>query len=268
MPLSAAQGYPILEFARWLESPPGRYLVEWEQMQLDAAVSDVFGFYALQIGLPELNGLRANRMPFKGCVGEREPPDRPPCGNGRAFIVGEFEDLPFDTQSVDLLVLPHTLDCSADPHAVLREAERVLMPEGRLVITGFNPWSLWNARPFLRHRSRFYPADVDPLSVARIKDWLKLLSFEVDRAHFGAYAPPCRSETWLRRFAFMEPAGARWWPFCGSLYMVSAIKRTAGMRLIGPSWKTRKVPRRAAVAVAPRMNHERPKAPAPLHRRG
>src|SRR5690606_11224800 len=122
------------------------------------------------------------------------------------------EALPFDTQSLDLLVLPHTLECSSDPHQVLREAERVLIPEGRLVITGFNPWSLWGAGRMLGRGRPFLPAGVQPLSPVRLKDWLKLLSFEVESGRFGVYAPPCRTDKWLRRYAFMERAGERWWP--------------------------------------------------------
>lgn len=253
MPLSAAQEYPILEFGQWLQSPSGRYLAEWEQAQLDAAVSDVFGFYALQVGLPEIDGLRANRIAFKAGVHERNAPGKFAGGRRQAQVVASFDELPFDSQSVDLLVLPHTLDCAPDPHAVLREAARVLMPEGRLVVTGFNPWSLWAMRRSVGRRGGFLPVSVDPLSVARLKDWLKLLSFEADRASFGAYVPPCESEAWLRRFAFMEGAGARWWPFCGAAYVVSAVKRNTGMRVIGPGWKAQRVARRGAVAVAPRL---------------
>lgn len=263
MPLSAAQGYPISELGRWLESPPGRYLLAWEQARLDEAVSDVFGFFAVQVGLHQIDGLRANRMPFKGCVGDQAPGVPMVAPRCNAFIVAEFEELPFDSQSIDLLVLPHTLEVSADPHQVLREAERVLMPEGRLIVTGFNPWSLWGAGRLLGQRAAFLPTSLGPLPVPRLKDWLKLLSFEVDRAHFGGYVPPCSSDVWLQRFAFMENAGAKWWPFCGSLYIVSAVKRQAGMRLLGPPWKTQRLRRHAAVAVAPRMNAAGPDSESP-----
>ncbi len=252
MHLSSVQDSPIVELAAWLASDPGRYALAWEQEQLDAAVGDVFGFYAVQVGMADIDGLRANRMPFKGFAAGQVPasPLRP---RWNAFCAALPEDLPFEAQSLDLLVLPHTLECSADPHRVLREAERVLIPEGRLVITGFNPWSLWGTRPWVNMRSPFLPDRVDPLSVARLKDWLKLLSFEVDRAHFGVYAPACRTEKWLRRYGFMEAAGNRWWPVCGGLYAVSAVKRTVGMRLIGPAWKTQKPQRRAAAVATPRV---------------
>jgi len=251
---SDVQDTPIVELAAWLATDPGRHALAWEQARLDEAVSDVFGFHAMQAGLAELDALRANRMPFKGYVAGAIPSEAQRA-RWNAFVVADLEALPFDAQSLDLLVLPHTLECSADPHQVLREAERVLIPEGRLVITGFNPWSLWGAGRMLGRRRPFLPAGVQPLSPARLKDWLKLLSFEVDSGRFGLYVPPCHTDKWLRRYAFMERAGERWWPVCGGLYVVSAVKRTVGMRLIGPPWKKRKAPRRAAVAAAPREVH-------------
>ncbi|GAA4329008.1 methyltransferase domain-containing protein [Pigmentiphaga soli] len=253
MPLSADQDAPIVELARWLATDPGRYALAWEQEQLDLQVGDVFGFYAMQVGLPEIDGLRANRIAFKGLVAEGlpAPAQRP---RWTALAVARAEDLPFDAQSLDLLVLPHTLECSRDPHRVLREAERVLMPEGRLVITGFNPWSLWGAPPLLHWRTPFLPRGLRALSQARLRDWLELLSFDVGASRAGAYVPACRSETWLRRWAFLEHAGERWWPFAGGLYVLSAIKRTAGLRIIGPAWKTQKPARSAAAVATTRVN--------------
>ncbi len=210
----------------------------------------MFGYHAVQIGLPEMDCLRANRMPFKGFVGETPPPadlhDR-----WSAVTVAEFEALPFESQSIDLIVLAHALEMSPDPHQVLREAERVLIPEGRLVITGFNPWSLWGARRAMRGLPPCLPELEQILPLLRLKDWLTLLSFEVDRGRFGCYAPLVRTERWLNRYGFMEKAGDRWWPVCGAAYSVSAVKRVAGMRLIAPAWKQRKLARRAAVVPRP-----------------
>lgn len=75
------------------------------------------------------------------------------------------------------------------------------------------------------------------ISVPRLRDWFKLLSFELDRGRFGCYAPPSRSEQWLATSALMEKAGDRWWPICGAVYFLAAVKRVQGMRMIGPAWK-------------------------------
>jgi SAM-dependent methyltransferase len=226
-----------LAFAQFLDSPPGRYAMAWEQAQLDRVVSDIFGYHALQIGLPQFDALRENRMPLRLRMAEAVAP--PDAAAPDVAVVAGFDELPFATQSIDLVVLPHTLEFAREPHRVLREVDRVLVPEGQVVIVGFNPASLWGLRQWLVRLGAhpYLPREGQFIHLARIKDWLKLLSFETQLGRFGAYAPWARSEQWLARWSFLEKAGDRWWPVLGSLYMVTAIKRVRGMRLIGPAWK-------------------------------
>ncbi len=235
----------------WLASPPGRYVLDWEQSHFDVAVGDVFGYHAVQCGEPGLDALRANRMPHR--VHALRGADPLPAHEGPRVRVEHFEELPFDTQSVDLLVLPHVLEFAHDPHQVLREADRVLRPEGRLIVSGFNPVSLWGARQLLRGPfPRFLPREGHFIAVPRLRDWCKLLSFEVERARYGCWRPPCRTQLWLDRTRVLERAGDRWWPICGAVYMVSATKRVRGMRLIGPAWKRPAAARAIALPTAQR----------------
>ncbi|WP_322025378.1 class I SAM-dependent methyltransferase [Burkholderia sp. BCC1977] len=240
----------IIDWPAWTDSPPGRYVLDWEQAQLDRIVSDVFGFHALQLGLPQLDALRENRMPYRGLVLDpasgasapyqypwaREAPAPEHAPSDRSTTWCDLLDLPFESQSVDLIVMPHTLEFTSDPHRLLREAERVLMPEGQLVITGFNSLSLWGMRQsFGRMANRpFVPAARDQIAFIRLKDWIKLLGFDLERGRFGCYRPPLVTDKWLSRYGFMEAAGDRWWPIFGAVYMVTAVKRVRGMRLIGP----------------------------------
>ena len=236
----------IVRLSEFLRSPPGRYVLDWEQCHLDAAVIDIFGYHAMQLGLPQLDTLRENRMPLRFTAAPRLPePEERPAAMPIA-VINRYDELPFATHSIDLVVMPHILEFAADPHQVLREVERVLVPEGQLIITGFNPYSMWGARqtvarfgarPFLPRAGRF-------ISLPRIKDWLKLLSFDVARGRFGCYVPSVRSERWLARWRFMEKAGDRWWPLFGALYMVTAVKRVRGMRLVGAVWKRKEEPKR------------------------
>ncbi len=135
----------IVDLQRWFDSPQGRYVHRWEQRRIDDLLVDVFGYRAVQYGLPEFNYLAANRMPFKAYAGPKMLSKAQHVG-WQASVISLPEQLPFDSDSLDLLVLPHTLEMASDQHMVLREAQRVLMPEGRLVIAGFNPWSLWGLR--------------------------------------------------------------------------------------------------------------------------
>src|SRR5690606_26728648 len=108
---------PIVELAEWFQTPPGEYVLAWERAQFDAMVADVFGYYAWQAGLSEINLLRANRMPFKGWVGSQMPtPEQ--AAQWQGCVVARPDALPFESQSADLLVLPHAFECTDAPHEV------------------------------------------------------------------------------------------------------------------------------------------------------
>lgn len=219
----------------WLQTPAGRYCVTWEQRWIDSVVPDLFGFRAVQLGTRWVDGLKENRIPHKAYVHEAAvfQPDCLAC----------FEDMPFDSQSLDLLVMPHVLEFSQDPHQLLREVERVLMPEGRVVLTGFNPLSLWGARHEVFKRwASVWPKGCKPIHLWRLKDWLKLLSVEPELGRFGCYRFPMNTESGLARMGFLEKAGDRWWPMCGAVYAVCAVKRVRGMRLVGPHFKSKRLP--------------------------
>ncbi|MCL4736938.1 MAG: methyltransferase domain-containing protein [Burkholderiaceae bacterium] len=265
----------ILELGAWLASPPGRYLLAWEQDRVDRGVADAFGFHALQLGLPQLDGLRANRMPHRWVASESlivpDPlPVPPPADEISTTVVGEqpvqlhceYDALPFPSASLDLVLMPHTLELAADPHQALREAERVLVPDGRLLITGFNPASLWGLRQragqarlrmgLRRSRAPLMPSAGEFIGYWRLRDWLRLLGFEVEAGRFGCWRPPCRSERWLQRFGWMEPLGSHWWPVLGAVYEIAAVKRVRGMRLVGLARRERKTARQGRAVVAQR----------------
>lgn len=252
----------------WLKTPPGEYLLAWEREQFDQAVSDIFGYHALQLGFAELDALRTNRMPHQWLAVlssqhalsyQTETAAGSSRQNPRSLVamVTDAGALPFSANSLDLLVLPHALELSQDPHATLREVERVLVPEGRVVISGLNPTSLWAMRQRRAHfyqrfgRSQlFLPEAGEFIGYWRLRDWLRLLNFEVESARFGCYRPAFQTDQWLSRFEWMDKAGSRWWPIFGAVYFLVAVKRVRGMRLLEPAWKTRKNVATAPAAVA------------------
>jgi SAM-dependent methyltransferase len=233
----------IIALGPWLETPVGNYVRAWQQSRLDMLTADIFGFNAVQIGLREINALQASRMPNKWLTDTHMPSGTQDGGHAPTVLVHDFAELPFASQSLDLVVLPHVLEFAEEPHQILREVERVLIPEGQVIVCGFNPASLWGLRQVAGRLTgaHFLPQHGEFISLPRLKDWLKLLSMEVNRGHFGCYAPPCLTEKWLNRFSFMEQAGDRWWPYLGAVYMVQAIKRVRGMRLVGPVWSKKMV---------------------------
>lgn len=277
----------IIELGDWLETAPGRYLLAWEQDRIDHAVTDAFGFHALQLGLPQLDGLRANRMPHRWVASDslhrpHAAAPLPPLDAALPVVEAsaqttvalhcEFDALPLPNASVDLVVMPHSLELARDPHQALREVERVLVPEGRVVIAGFNPASLWALRQragrmrrsmgFGRRQGLYLPRAGDFIGYWRLRDWLTLLGFEVEVGRFGCWRPPVKSDAWLARYAWMDALGDRWWPVLGSVYFVVAVKRVRGMRLVGlVRQPARKAPAAGAVVTsavgAPVARHER-----------
>jgi SAM-dependent methyltransferase len=230
----------IIELGHWLRTPPGRYLLAWEQDRLDHAVADAFGYHAVQLGLPELEGLRANRMPHRWVASDSlvvpEPIELPPADGAistlspdlRVALHCDFDALPFPNQSLDLVVMPHSLELARDPHLTLAEVERVLVPEGRVMIVGFNPASLWGLRQRMGRGGQrlgigartdlYLPRAGEFLGYRRVRDWLRLLSFEVEAGRFGCWRPPCETERWLERTAWANAGGRcsvrciSWWP--------------------------------------------------------
>jgi hypothetical protein len=138
----------------------------------------------------------------------------------------------------------------------------VLRPEGRVVIAGFNPASLWGLRQRLgrarlgigigRRGSLYLPRAGDFIGYWRLRDWLRLLSFEVEQARFGCWRAPVRSQAWLDRWSWIEGVGERWWPVLGAVYFVIAVKRVRGMRLVGLARREKLKPQPAPAVVAHR----------------
>lgn len=230
----------------WLETALGQYLQAQEQALFDDAVVDVFGFNAVQLGLPQMDLLRNSRIPFLIQADALQ-------GTIRCDSV----QLPIAANSIDLLLLPHSLDFSPNPQQTLREVERVLVAEGHVILTGFNPVSPWGLKRLLNKQNKPDPQGVDDtsvdnnpnfqtlwdgnfLSLLRVRDWLELLGFEVLVSRMACYAPPFSKTSWLQRFEFADNAARKWWPMTGGVYFIVAKKKVVGMRLIRPNWSKAK----------------------------
>jgi len=217
----------------WFATPLGRSLRAMEVNRLREVLPTLFGPTAVQFGaagpLDLLDGsLAATRILVDPIAGDS------PSG---ILVRARSEALPLATRSVNLVVLPHTLEFADDPHQVLREVARVLMPEGDVVVLGFNPVSLWGLRRLLA-----WPRDRVPwcgrfFSLRRVKDWLNVLGFSIAGGGMMYYRPPCRSDAARDRLQFLEPAGDRWWPMFGAVYVIVARKREIGLTPLQPVWR-------------------------------
>lgn len=218
----------------WLASNAGQYLQAKEQALYDHAVVDLFGFNALQMGCAQMELLRNSRIPNRFVASEFA------IDNAKNQLSCSDDFLPFADMSIDLLLLPHRLEFSERPHQTLREAARVMMPEGHLVISGFNHLSLWGAAAgFKKAISNHapYPWNGKFIGLTRLKDWLALLGFEVVSVEMCCHIPPFEQHSWHKRFSFFDKVSSRRCAMLGGVYFIVAKKRVVGMTPIKPSWK-------------------------------
>ena len=164
----------------WFEAPLGARVLREEAVLANLALDTVFGFELLQVGAwgPASHLLGGARTQHTTLLDPELKPGVTLCA--------PLDTLPFRSDSIDAIFLPHTLELVEDPYAVLREAERVLTGEGCLLICGFNPFSGWGARRvFGRYfgRPAFPPHTQRMLSERRLRDWVALLGFDVDSVH-------------------------------------------------------------------------------------
>ena len=159
----------------WYQSSQGENLRALEADYLSRAVSFRYNQDILQIGsLGWENHYRDPDCMYRFCVVDRDLL----ADTGASRIIARCDRIPIDSESVDVVILPHCLEFETEQHGVLREAERVLKPEGQFILLGFNPWSLQSIYHFRQARRGIVPWCGHFLSYPRIRDWLSLLNFE------------------------------------------------------------------------------------------
>ena len=216
---------PKISPQEWFKSPLGQYLLALEYDYINPVVMDTFGFYAIQMGNFDIDFLDQSRIQNKFSL-----------NSNHADLMTSNEALPFDEASVDLLIAPHILEQMVEPYELLKEIHRVLMPEGRLIITGFNPTSLWGLKRLLSFDID-YPWNAKFISLSKIKEWLPIVGLEMIEGKMGCYVPPIQQSSWLKKIHAMEKLGDRWWPMLGGFYFIVIQKRVHGMHAIQPLWK-------------------------------
>ena len=152
-------------------------------------------------------------------------------------IVAEIDDLPLLEHSVDVCVLSHVLEFSLDPHHVIREANRILIPNGYIVITGFNPLSLAGINKLIPYRRKQTPWQERFFSPMRIKDWLHLMGFEVlaDQRCLHSSLASSKHAAFVGRY--WQKFANKYLPSLGSIYIIIAKKRVLPLTPIKPKWR-------------------------------
>lgn len=161
-------------------------------------------------------------------------------GASRHTIVAKSNELPFEPDGIDVHVFHHSLDISTTPHDDLREAVRTLLPSGKLIIIGFNPWGLWG---FCRLFSKQSKAPWCGRFIAhqRLEDWLKVAGLTLESKRFIYYEPPVQNSHWRLRFAWLEKILRPLKLPCSGVYMMTATKQVRESISLKPRWKKARV---------------------------
>lgn len=237
----------------WQLTRYGEYIVNTEAEILAQWLPRLFGYRMVLLG--------ARLQPLEHCLRQSPIRQRIWIDNAVAHcglqcdILTRMSTLPLKSDSVDLAVLFHALDTAEDPRRLIREVERILIPEGRVIIFGFNPYSfvgMW--RLLGRSRSAQEISSHIQVGSRQLKEWLSLLGIEFEQQRYFAFRPPLRSQSALERLAFLESAGQRMWSASGAVYVLQAVKRVSTLTPFRPSfqWFRRSYP---ATGVAAPTTH-------------
>ncbi len=221
---------------QWLRTPLGQALISQEARIVEEAFDGLFGEQCLQLGSwgERSTFLRFARTQRAAIIDDRIPGS----GEDGAVAVGQLHRLPVASDSVDVVLLPHTLDYSDErSHAILREADRVLTPHGHLVILGFKPGGLWGLRRLVPG-AELPPGAGAPISDRQLSDWLQLLDMRIQgiTRYFFRWPLPgnkaSSSPAW-------EARGRRFWPELAACYMLTAQKRVVTLTPMKKPWRSR-----------------------------
>ncbi len=192
---------------QWLlYTPLGRYVLMNEKIFYHNTIQSIFGYYSIQIGLPQINFLQNSKISNHFIIDNN--------------IKCDVVFLPFAENSIDLIICPHTLEFTPNYHHFLQECYRVLIPEGKIIITGFNQTSFFN----------LFKKNIPPLKNGKLiklnylKHQLQNLNFQIIGGKFFSYRPLINNKKILLNLAWMEKAGDRWFPTFANNYALVAIK--------------------------------------------
>lgn len=220
--------------AEWYRGVLGQRLQQSEQALLETVLADLFGYHLIWLNSPwDVQPLESCRIRHQLGLGA----GRQVAGN---LVAGREDALPIQTDSVDVMVLPHVLEFADNPHQILREVDRCLIPEGHVVILGFKPFGLWGLRHLLSGWRRQPPWCGHFYSAGRLRDWFSLLGFETLKVLPVVVNPPLAHPGLLKYSEWLNRLGRQGWPVPAASYLYIARKRVIGMTPLRPRWRPRR----------------------------
>lgn len=243
---SARKSENITPPANWQALPSGQWAKKFIERELGPLSETCFGYHLVKLGNlscdTELPSCKINHHVLQ-------------YTNARpgASVVAKPTALPYKEKSVDAFLMVHELDFTQDPHQILREVDRCLIPNGHVILVGYNPFSLAGLARFLRIGKRNSFLQARFFSRGRVNDWLGLLGYQVVEQTSFAFSElvlnrhTAQSKRWQR---FLQ----KYLSFFGSFYVIVGKKREFPLSLIKPVWKPK--PKFAAVGASMRVGRQ------------
>lgn len=229
-----AHGYNKLHnWNQWLSQQSlGLSLLHGEQTLLREVLQNHYGKQSLLIGVPRQQGL----LDVANIHSQAILTPLTHSKNNYTYIEGDLHELPILSGSVDLVLLPHTLEFVDNPRQLIAETCRIVRPEGLIAIFGFNPYSCWGMK------RRFAPEKNGPWSINFnhsyvIKNWLRLADFALEQEKWIMYRPPVKNITFYQKLAFLEKFSSYIMPRFGSIYLLVARAKVIPLTPIRMKWK-------------------------------
>lgn len=214
----------------WTDFPHGEHILSQVNERLEPWWPKIFGYHLLKLGALSC-AVDTAKSPISHQINAASSGDN-------LSVVADIDDLPFIQHAVDAVLLSHSLEFTTDPHHVLREAHRVIIPGGYLILTGFNPFSLAGINKFVHFRKQHFPWNGRFFTIARVRDWLQLLGFEIceeQRFLFSSLS----SYQGLAERKMIQRFCQRYCPMFGSSYILVAKKRVQPLTPVRPRWSPR-----------------------------
>ena len=210
----------------WFDTKNGQRLLNAEEAILSDFLEDKFGYFSLQTHTLGRNLLKQTRMNHHIMM---EGPDR--------NIVCSSMHLPFEKDSIDLIISQHQLEKIGNIQALFSEFFRVIIPGGRVVILSFNPFSFAGLRN-LTCFDNFSPWNQKFISLSAAQKILKEEGFTVEEGRMVDYQPLFSDNASDHKL--FEDVGARWLPLFGNVYFIVARKDVVGVTPLRPKWNKMK----------------------------
>ncbi|GKT12056.1 MAG: hypothetical protein ISEC1_P1030 [Thiomicrorhabdus sp.] len=242
--------------SQWYSKPLGLAILQQEKQLVDGAIRNLFGYFLVQLDSPcHVNLMTSSRIQDKVLVAAELTNKPEEADQHYHFIKADLDYLPIGNEKADVVLLPHTLEIVDDPYYLLREVDRILVAEGHVVITGFNPYGcLMMRKKSFKRDSLFKAVKLERLS--RVKEWLEVLGYDIELQKYStvtcfAQRDDNRSHL-MSALEWVEKILAKVGLQFGNVYCLVAKKRVDSVTLVGSSWKLpkwRATPNKGAISL-------------------